>query len=590
MKTLLSVILLALLAGLMAAKVLAQRSTGTISGRVITEDGQPIPHAKISILGIGGLPKMMSGRLEILTDERGEFQADRLDAAPYSISAIAPGYVVMAKERGGSVLGAVSSKYVHVGDSVTIRMIRGGVITGRVTNASGEPVVGINIEATRVRDENGRQLTDGLNPVDLAPGRRTDDRGVYRVYGLAPGSYVVSVGGGSLGFSLSPTPFNGRMNIYYPSETRDTATEVAVRGGEEASGIDIRYRSERGFAISGRITGIPAGGQSVALPTGSFVVLTKAGTDTLVTTSMVSPLAENNSYAIYGVPNGEYEVTAVRPILSDSSVMTSVSRRVVLNGRDVAGIDLALVASASISGSIRLEKLAAASGHKCEDNRDSSLEEIVLLANHDDPNPKPALKLSFVLSAGIAVPNDKGGFTIAGLRAGRHFVGTQLPDEDWYVKSVILSSVPAANAAARQASNNGIVVKAGEKVVGLTITVAEGAAGLKGKITTSRDEKLPAGLRVYLIPAEPEAKDDLLRFAEANVDDDSFTFTNLPPGKYLLLARTNPQPKSSEAPVHPLAWDATERTRLRKEAEAANAAVELKPCQRLTDFTLRSKS
>jgi hypothetical protein len=88
---------------------------------------------------------------------------------------------------------------------------------------------------------------------------------------------------------------------------------------------------------------------------------------------MVSPLAESNSYAIYGVPNGEYEVTAVRPILSDSSVMTSVSRRVVLNGRDVAGIDLALVASASISGSIRLEKLAAASGHKCEDNRDSSL-------------------------------------------------------------------------------------------------------------------------------------------------------------------------------------------------------------------------
>ncbi len=114
------------------------------------------------------------------------------------------------------------------------------------------------------------------------------------------------------------------------------------------------------------------------------------------------------------------------------------------------------MASASISGSIRLEKLAAASGHKCEDNRDSSLEEIVLRANHNDPNQKPALKLSFFLSAGIAIPNDKGGFTIAGLRAGRHFVETQLPDEDWYVKSVILSSVPAANAAARQASNNGL--------------------------------------------------------------------------------------------------------------------------------------
>jgi len=394
----------------------------------------------------------------------------------------------MPAESANSGPGAVTSKYVHVGDSVTIRMIRGGVITGRVTNASGEPVVGISIETTRVRDGNGRQLPGGMNPVDLGSSRRTDDRGVYRAYGLAPGSYVVSVGSGSLGFSLSPTPFSGRMKIYYPSETRDTATEIAVRSGEEANGIDIRYRSERGFAISGRITGIPAGGQSVAIPTGSFVVLTKAGTDTVVATSMVSPLVENNSYAIYGVPNGEFEVTAVRPIMSDSSVMTSVSRRVVLNGRDVTGIDLALAANASISGSIRFEKLAAASDHKCENNRDSSLEEIVLRATHDDQNQKPAPKLGLFISAGIAAPNDKGDFTIAGLRAGRHFVETQLPGEDWYVKSVILSSVPAANAAARQASNNGIAVKALEKIAGLTITVAGGAAGLKGKLTSSSAE------------------------------------------------------------------------------------------------------
>ena len=36
-------------------------------------------------------------------------------------------------------------------------------------------------------------------------------------------------------------------------------------------------------------------------------------------------------------------------------------------------------------------------------------------------------------------------------------------------------------------------------------------------------------------------------------------------------------------------WDADSRLALRKEAEAANAAVELRPCQQVKDFRLRHK-
>lgn len=582
MKNLFPVMAFVLLTGLLVSNVCAQRSTGSISGRVITEGGEPIPNARINLAGVGGITRMLSGRGEIRTDEKGEFQADNLDAAPYSLSVTAPGYVLMPNDRASGAAGVSATKYVHIGESITLQMIRGGVITGRVTTASGEPVVGISVETTRVRDDNGR-LTDQYNPFDLSPSRRTDDRGIYRVFGLAPGSYLVSVGGGMSGFSVSPTPFIGRMKIYYPSGTRDTADEVTVRSGEEVTAIDIRYRNERGFSVSGKVTGVSGSGQLGAFGTVTLVTLTKAGTDSLVAASMVSPTAENNGYAIYGISNGEYEITALRPDLSDASVQSSVSRHIVVNGRDITGIDLSVVPTASISGSVQLEKLMGATGQKCDD-RDSSLQEIVFRAKQYDSNQKVLPMLSLFGDVGIATPNDKGSFTMAGLKAGRHFIEAQLPDEDWYIKSIILSSATVPTV--REAGRNGVVVKAGEKVTGLTITIAKGAAAFKGKIKVADGDRLPQELRVYLVPSEPDARDDLLRFAEVKTDGTSFSFENLAPGKYLVLASATTDNKSPDKPPSPKAWNAAERTRLRTQAEAANNVIELKYCQRLTDFVL----
>ncbi len=571
---------------LMPANALAQRATGTISGRVVTEDGQPIPHAKVNIIGVGGVKKILAGRMEVVTDAGGNFQADKLDPAPYSITASAPGYVLSPNEK----VGGSGANYVHVGDSVTIRMLRGGIITGKVLNAAGEPVIGISIEPTRVRDEHGRPVTDQFNSGNMLFGRQTDDRGIYRIYGLAPGSYVVAVGSSALGFSLKPTPFAGRAKIYYPSATRDTAVEVTVRSGDETSGIDIRYRAESGSAITGKVLGAPTGGQGMAAMTTSVVTLTKAGTDALIGTSVVSPIGDNTGYSFYGLPNGEYEVTAARPDLNDSGMMTSAPRRVTISGRDVTGVDLKLEATASISGVVALEKLAAPlTGQKCESGRDSFLDEIIFQAGQarpDNPNQKASASNSLFGISSVAAPDDKGAFAIKGLKAGRHFIESQLPDEHWFVKSVLLPTAPASNPAAREAGRNGVMLKAGERLSGLAVALAEGAAGLKGKVAATG--KLPSRLRIHLLPAEPEAKDDVPRFAETIADEDgSFAFANIAPGKYLLIARAIPETEASDKPAKPAAWDAAERAKLRKEAEAANSAVELKTCQRIADFLLR---
>ena len=137
---------------------------------------------------------------------------------------------------------------------------------------------------------------------------------------------------------------------------------------------------------------------------------------------------------------------------------------------------------------------------------------------------------------------------------------------------------------------DGVTLKSGERFSGVKVAIAVGAAGIKGKVTAAPDNKggkLPARIRVYLLPAEAEAKDDLLRFAEVNAGDNgAFGFANLAPGKYLLTARAIPEAESGDKPPKPAAWNAIERAKLRREAEAANASVELKVCQRLTGFAL----
>lgn len=542
--------LLVLVFALLELTAMAQPTGGVIDGRVIMEDGLPASRAVVNIFGVSGALNQTSLMRETLTDEDGNFRMDGLEPIPYWVLAWTPGYV---PDSNGE------TPWVHVGESVTLRLIRGGVITGRVTNDAGDPIVGVPVKATRVKDESGRPTNHVVSYSHLWT-RTTDDRGIYRIYGLAPGSYTVAAGGSDRASSRS-TPFAGRTTTYHPSSTRDAATLVNISRGSETTGIDIRYRGERGFAINGKILGAP-------------------GTNSVTTTFLRNPTndetieittSDNQSgYAFYGVPNGEYEVIARNEELAGGNGLASTPRRVVIKGADLTGIDLTVLPNATISGVVDV-----VNDSKCKDPRKSYPEEIIVRARRDDLAERGGKLLPYVLGYGVGIPYDKGVFTIRDLAAGRHHIELELPDQTWYLKAMTMSGSNSGSD-----PRAGVAVRSGDKVVGLRLAVASGAALLKGKITVIENTRR---LRVHLIPAEAEAKDDVLRFAETEVDADGvFTFTNLAPGKYLVLARTVP-----EKLLRPAAWDPVERQKLRKEAEAANLAIELKPCQQITDYALR---
>jgi len=557
----------------------AQGTTGAISGRIVADDGQPIPYATIIVNPLDGSHYGQGRRVITSTDEQGNFRAEGLDAAPYTVTLIAPGYVIQPQGYvNGLVQGLVN--YNYIGDSVTVRMVKGGIITGRVQNDRGEPIIGIPVKALRLRDEQGNQMTElpQLESGNATTTRQTDDRGIYRLYGLEPGSYIISAGGS--GFSTRPTPFDGRVLIYYPSDVRAAAKEVAVHSSEEVTGIDIRYRNEQGNSISGKITNLPVSGGRGSAPT--YVSLRQAGTDNVVGITSLRGWDNENGYSFYGLPNGNYEVIAVHQSFNDDSSLISAPRRVTINGRDINNVDLNLTPMATIKGAVVVEAIGAV--QKCEISRKSLLNEVIIRAHRNNPNDKKHLLFSPSSLSSVGAIAGDGTFSIRGLNAGSYRLQLLLPDNGWYVKSIEAKSLPTT---LRNIAKNGVTLKPGELLNGVHVSLTTGAASLKGRVSTHAGIQLPKWVRVHLTPTEPELRDDVLRFSETIADSDgSFTFNNIPPGKYWLLVQPLTDTEVNNHFALPLAWDSIKRAKLRREAETGNIAMELKPCQQVSNYIL----
>jgi len=550
---------------------------GTISGRVVTDEGAGLPNMSVSLFaqGSGGIT---STRRTATTDEEGNFQFTGLPPQSFRLFVIgAKGYVPAPNPSAER-----EQRLYRLGDNVTLTMTRGGVITGRVTNANGEPIIGVYVNAIRVRDHEGNKLSvqSGYQP------RATDDRGVYRIYGLPPGTYVVAANStvyASTMMSMN-SPYQGDAPSYYPSAPRDTAAEVVVVAGGEASGIDIRYRGEPGHAIGGKILG----GNDPGTPYyGASVSLTHKATGAFFANAYVQQSSGDSSFAFMGIPDGEYELTAAR---SDAAEITfrSEARTVAIRGADVSGADLRLMPLASLSGRVVLE----AAPNACDPKLKRTLEEVMVLSRRDEKASNDPASATRPGVPTIAA-NEKGEFTLNGILPGRYRLESNLPTENWFIKSINSSAAAPARQPSTASTNNdiarnGIALKFGEKVTGLTMTISDGAAGLRGKVVAQANAKLPARLRVHLLPVDAASAEDVVRYAETLArSDGAFRFTNLAPGKYWLLVRAIPETEAVDRPAPPVAWDAAGRARLRKEAEAAKNEVELKACQRVTDRALQ---
>jgi len=555
---------------------LPERPSGMMTGRVMNSAGEPLVGAVAFVAPVGGNGTSHSAAV----DSDGYFKVDGLETGIYRVSATMAGYFPRPQLTGAE------PSYYHPGDSVTVTMIKGAAISGTVTGPNG-PTVATSVRALRLRDDDGKPLP---SPIVMRE-RLTDDRGAYRLYGLPGGAYLIAAGGPRFGFGGVPGAFDSDTPTYFPSATRDTASEVIVRNGDEAT-ADILYRGETGHSISGSVAGVVQ--LQNQMSAGGTISLIDVR-DRSAFMSTPSSSYNNYSFAFYGVPDGEYELFASQ-YLPSRDFLRSGPRRVTVRGADVIGLNLALAPLASIEGQLVLESDPKAG---CAKRRETAARETIIFARRYLPETKPAgnaasktlplpeVPLSLTNSVTESVPDARRIFTMRNLETGSYRIDPRAPASGWYVRSISIG--PAQTASGRSSSvafaRDGITLRSGEHFSGLTVTMTEGAARLRGRITAAEGQRVPAGLRIYLVPAERESAENVLRFFEAAADTEAgFAISNIAPGRYWVIARLADD--GDPAKVKPVRQESDFRARVIREAEASKKEISFKPCEQSADYEL----
>ncbi|HJR09352.1 MAG TPA: carboxypeptidase-like regulatory domain-containing protein [Pyrinomonadaceae bacterium] len=254
------------------------KETGAITGRVTSADEQPLQGIGIVLIP-SNFSRNRKPAARALTGEDGSYRLANVPAGSYQLQLLAPGYTSASASMQS---GWNDGRAINIASGETIEhqdftLARGGVITGRVTDAYGKPVVA---EAVRLSLANRDPRSDP-EYVNSLRGFETDDRGVYRLYAVPAGRYFVSVGEDMESGAVSAA-LNGktRARTFHPNATEQAQAKIVeVTSGSEATGVDITLgASAKTYEAAGRMldaeTGQPAAnvsyGFGVLDPTGSL--------------------------------------------------------------------------------------------------------------------------------------------------------------------------------------------------------------------------------------------------------------------------------------------------------------------------------
>jgi len=277
------------------------RGTGVIRGRVLAADtGRPMPRALVQLSG----PQQ---HRNALADAEGRYAFNDLPAGAYTVTAnggqhraayLSMGYGAIRPD--GSFANAASRpRQIKLDsgqrrDDIDIRLERAAAISGTVLDSSGEPVARISVRAMRMH-RNQRPSNTGM--------AMTDDLGQYRIFGLAPGEYVVYADsrngelpreavGEAMGFGPTYAPATGLLA---------QAARLRLGMGSQAS-IDLQLIETPLFSITGTVatsTGEPPRNSSV------MVVRADIDMDGPMYGAAVSP---SGMFTVSSLPPGSYDL------------------------------------------------------------------------------------------------------------------------------------------------------------------------------------------------------------------------------------------------------------------------------------------
>ena len=435
----------------------------TISGKV-TFKGKPIPGI---VVGVRLSQAQSSQTVKGTTDQDGIYHITGLSEGSYQVAPIASAFVISdLREHWGRSVVITASENV---EGVNFDLIRGGVITGRVVDAQGHPIAEEWISLlTADYPRGGRPHIWG--------NFQTDDRGIYRIFGVRPGSYKVSIGEEGNGiYSRAGRP-RSVPRTYHP-DTADPRKAAVIKLGEgtEATKIDITIGDPpEGFAVSGRIveteTGKPVPNVTISLEKITII-------DASSTTGYGGPTdARSNLEGVFrleNLPSGKYSISIDPP--SESDLRAEPIAFDVLD-QDVTGLLIKTSRGASISGTVVLE------------NRDRNAAEpgartwlSVHLRNEDRGN--------IYTSNEAAQIKPDGSFRIGGLVAATVSFSVGSFASMGNARPMTISRVERGGIP----QPNGIQIRDGEHISGIRIVAAYSSGSIRGVVKAQNGTLPPNG-------------------------------------------------------------------------------------------------
>jgi Carboxypeptidase regulatory-like domain len=334
----------------------AALAAGTISGIVVSDAPEPRPlrRARVTLNGQGlDMPRT------VITADDGSFAFDRVAPGRLTLGAAKDGYVAMnygSQRTGRPGTGIEIAERQSV--RLTLRLPRGAVLTGTVTGVDGVPVQGIAVAALtrRYMGQQGeaRYVYAGTTPASVL----TDDRGIYRIYGLPAGEYLVAAQSQARQAGLATevrTLTRGVVSdrslvmaqVFHPGVTDVArASRVTVRAGEERSGIDLVLQYVPLAGVSGVVT-MPMGGQPPQ------VTLQRSGEGVAgAEPGRIARADADGRFTFAGIPPGQYTMFART---NGSSGWLFATADVTVDGEDLTNVALSMLPALTIAGRLAFE-------------------------------------------------------------------------------------------------------------------------------------------------------------------------------------------------------------------------------------------
>ena len=511
------------LAGL-TASLFAQTTTkppakvprGSVSGRVTIKD-KPAPGV---IVGIRKGETYAPGEpfTKTTTDQDGVYQIANLAAGNYSIAVNAPTHV-LNNSREAKFKSILVGEDENV-EGIDFALVRGGVITGRVTDADEKGVIQQQVAVfpadafDRPAAQRPQQQQQPAYPIAQGV---TDDRGIYRIYGLPAGRYKVAVGRSDDQSSFSPSMRNTfYKQVFHPDASEPAkATVIEVAEGGEASGIDITLgRPMQTFSVSGQVIY-----SETSLPAANFrFSLQRMITQRFEPTNQSGIANNRGEFVIENVLPGKYAVTLFANLTGG---MRAEPITIEVSDHDVTGVVVRLERGASVAGVIALEK----------DDK-VGLRKLLQMQLRAFVMPRSAAGTPSVGSSAMSSIGPDGSFTLSGLAGGTVNMSLFQPNMWFEQKGFRVTRVERDGVVLPR----GLEVKDGEQVIGVRVVISYGTAIVRGSVKFENGT-MP-GARIMAVLRKPGESDQ--NFPRATVDErGNFMFEGIAAGSYELQVTAN---------------------------------------------------